>query len=117
MATSMTGFGSAQGKNKSISLSIQMKTVNGRFLESKFRMPKIYQGFENDLRSKLSESFFRGNVEVFIHRADIDTSGEKEVLVDAGLARGWLKASHKLSKELKLEFTPTFETLLKVPDV
>ena len=117
MATSMTGFGSAQGQNKHVHLSIQIKTVNGRFFDPKFRLPKLYQSFESELRQHLSESFFRGTIDVFINRSEVDGSGEKQVVVDTQLAKGWLKACTKLSKDLKIKFTPTVEGFVRIPDI
>ncbi len=115
----MTGFGTASLKNKKFSITIQIKSVNGRFFEPKFRMPRYYQGFESEMRAILNQKIFRGTVDVGVNRALIlDGHSEGiEVIPNLALAQGWVKASQKLAKELGVEYRASIESLQKIPDI
>lgn len=117
MAISMTGFGASQLQTKKFQISIQVKSVNGRFLETKFRLPRHYLSFENEMRTLVGEHLFRGSVEVFINRSEGDDDSAPQIIFKTNLAKSWLKASQKLAKDLKIKYTPKFEDILKIPDL
>mgnify|MGYP001946855466 FL=1 len=63
----MTGFGQAQEKFDHTTISIEVKTVNHRFLDFSFKMPREFSVFEDAMKQKVRQYFNRGRVEVFIH--------------------------------------------------
>ena len=66
MARSMTGFGRAEYSDERQKLSVEMKSVNNRYLDFNIRMPKKFNVFEARIRQILQEYIFRGKVDVFI---------------------------------------------------
>ncbi len=62
----MTGFGKAQYQNDEHSLLVEIKSVNNRFLESRFRLPGELNQIEIKLRKKISNFFKRGSFDVYI---------------------------------------------------
>ncbi len=114
---SMTGFGKASHASSELELDVSLKSVNGRFLEIRFHMPREYGAFEADFKKAIGARLARGTVDVHIGRrpgADAETA---DVRVCAPLAKKWLKAYQDLARELKLETAPEFELIAKSPDV
>jgi len=114
---SMTGFGLSEINDEKIFLSVQVKSVNGRFLESRFRLPREYQSLEIELKKILNEFFSRGTVEVSINRTFNEAAMAAEVKVNETLARAWLKAYQQLGKALNLEAQPGLQMITHVPGV
>ena len=63
---SMTGFGAGTYSNESISVTIEMRAVNQRFLELNIRMPHAYLALEDTLRQQIKKVLHRGKVDVFV---------------------------------------------------
>ena len=64
---SMTGFGQAAGSTEAAAVSVEIKTVNGRYLDINLRLPKELASVEPDLRKELQRSLGRGRVDVFVN--------------------------------------------------
>lgn len=63
----MTGFGQSQGKVNQTTISIEVKTVNHRFLDFSFKMPRELLVFEDAMKQKIRQYFERGRIDVFIN--------------------------------------------------
>ena len=63
---SMTGFGKGEAKGQNFTLTTEIKTVNNRFKDFKFRMSSLFNPIEIDLRSKLETEFRRGSFDVSV---------------------------------------------------
>jgi uncharacterized protein (TIGR00255 family) len=66
MIVSMTGFGRSKKESERLSVTVEVKTVNHRFCEFNFRMPRQLLKMEDQLKKKLNEYITRGRVEVFV---------------------------------------------------
>ncbi|MCQ2437987.1 MAG: YicC family protein [Clostridia bacterium] len=81
---SMTGYGRATCERDDRRLTVEIKTVNHRFLDLSIRMPRNLAFLEDDLRKGIGERLTRGHADVFVtyvnHRADA-----REVTVDKAL--------------------------------
>lgn len=67
MVKSMTGFGrGTSGEEGSISFSVELKSVNHRYLDINVRMPKSMISFEEKIRKIINERLSRGKVDIFI---------------------------------------------------
>lgn len=62
----MTGFGRGKKESDRLSVTVEVKTVNHRFCEFYFRMPRQLLKIEDKLKKKLSDHILRGRVEVFV---------------------------------------------------
>lgn len=67
---SMTGFGEARAEEGGVTLSVEMKSVNHRFLDIVWRLPSGYARFENELAKLVRASVARGRIEVSVSRAE-----------------------------------------------
>ncbi len=86
MTASMTAFGSGKVTIDSGSVSIELKSVNSRFLDVQFRMPDELRLAEHPIREKLAQALGRGKVEVRASFARAQTGTESR-LNEANLIR------------------------------
>jgi len=62
MISSMTGFGEASAEIDGIACTLEIKSVNNRFLKTHLRLPDIAAFLENDIEAKLRNDIHRGTV-------------------------------------------------------
>lgn len=67
---SMTGFGAGRAESRGVRVDVEIKSANARFLDLTFKLPRLYAGFEPELRELLGRSLQRGRVEVTIGRTE-----------------------------------------------
>jgi len=113
----MTGFGTSAFKNEKISLNIQIKSVNGRFLETRFRMPREYSSLEGEIKKKISKYIQRGTLDISIYRTIETKDANIVVTPNISLAKAWVKACQELASFTNLNDDTTFASLLRVPDM
>jgi uncharacterized protein (TIGR00255 family) len=113
---SMTGYGAAQVKSRSLEIEVHVKSVNGRFLEVRFHLPKEYAPYENDFRRVFS-GWARGTVDVYIHRRPAGESRLQTVKIREQNAQYWAKTLKQLAKSLKIEPDLTLRDILQMPYV
>ena len=114
---SMTGFGKGEYKADGIEISVEVKTVNNRYLDVAIKSPKIFNAYEEIIRSAVRERITRGHLDVFVNYID-KRERPKSLYVDAGAAAGYCAAAKKLKDlfpDLAYDFTLT--SLMRSPDV
>src|ERR1043165_768117 len=107
MIYSMTGFGSARAEAPNLSVLVELKSVNHRYLDVHIKIPSEYQNFVNIIKQRISGAFKRGRVDGFVR---VDYRRENIKLdVNHQLIRAYvemisgLKTSYPVSGELTLE--------------
>jgi uncharacterized protein (TIGR00255 family) len=95
---SMTGFGRGEASNGSITVIVEMKSVNNRYRDVQVRVPRIYGVVEPRIQKALKDRFSRGRIDVFVRREVIGT--EQTVRADPLLAEHYLHAAQDVSKRL-----------------
>ncbi len=95
---SMTGFGRATGARGGVTVEVEIKSVNSRFLDCAFRLAREYSSLEPSLRDLLSERMHRGRVEFSISR-NASRSGAAHVRYDKGLFVEYLKSYRQAIKD------------------
>lgn len=113
---SMTGYGQASESNEQVEYQVSIRSVNGRFLEPRFHLPKELYTYESDLRKILEKYFFRGTVDIYIHRRDFKTEHSQHLVVQEHLLTQYLQACKKISKKYKIKSAPTVEFVLRNPE-
>jgi len=114
---SMTGFGNFRTQSNEVSIEISIRAVNGRFLETRFHLPRTYFAHEADLKKKLSALVVRGTVDIYIARKNKSNSSAGRIVVNTKLAQEHLKAFKKLSTDLRLNENVRLEQIIKQPDI
>lgn len=113
---SMTGYGASQAKSRQLEIEVHIKSVNGRFLEVRFHLPKEYAPFENDFR-RIFQDWNRGTVDVYVHRRPATETRLQTVNIRAQNAHHWAKTLKGLAKDLQLKDDVTLKDILQMPYV
>ena len=114
---SMTGYGASRGQSKEVSIEVSIRSVNGRFLEPRFHLPREFLPFESDLKKILGSAIHRGTVDIFVSRKVKKLSSKNQMTVNHDLAKKYLGAYKSLSRELDLAFQVHLEVMARLPDV
>lgn len=116
MIRSMTGYGGAKSMENAIAVTVELRSVNNRYLDVSVRLPKSCLFAEETVRTAVSRHISRGKVDVFI---GVDTSGAEEsvIKVNENLAAAYLKAVRDAAERFGLEGEIDAITLLRFPEV
>ncbi len=116
MIKSMTGYGSAKGECQGLAISIELKSVNNRYLDCSVRLPRGFLFAEDSVKSRVQSHITRGKVDVFI---SIDSTGADAMLVKVNerLAAGYVSAIRQLSQSYDLPDEFSAAALARMPDV
>ncbi len=116
MALSMTGYGRGIKATPAYSLTIDIKTINHRYLEMYFKIPRAYSFLEDKIRRDLATKISRGKVEVTV---TIEKFLSEKVLVKLNrpLLTSYFKAIAELTTDFKVQGAPDLTTVLNLPDV
>lgn len=114
---SMTGYGTSKTQQKDLTIEVSIRAVNGRFLDTRFHLPREFVPFEADLKKLLNEKILRGTVDIFVNRRNKAVHEAAEVRVNEALAKKYLQAFQKISKATKLSANVHLEILAKMPEV
>ena len=116
MIKSMTGYGGAKGEKNAIAVTVEMKSVNNRYLDVSVRLPRSCLFAEDAVRAAVAEHITRGKVDVFV---TVDTSAAEEVVVrlDESLASAYLKAVRETAETYGLDGSISALQLARMPDV
>ena len=66
----MTGYGKAKLSNQDLDIEIEIKSVNGRYLDLKINAPRELNFYENQVRTKIAQHLFRGTIDLRINYVD-----------------------------------------------
>lgn len=113
---SMTGYGKATKTLDGKEMTVELKSVNNRFLDINCKLPKTLVCVEDALRKEIQSVLSRGRVDVFVTYST-STDAEKSVVADIGLAAGYLKAAKELEEKLGVQNDLTLTALMRIPEI
>ncbi|MCR5256079.1 MAG: YicC family protein [Acetatifactor sp.] len=116
MIKSMTGFGRSEVTENNKKFTVEMKSVNHRYLDVNIKMPKKLNFFESAIRAELKNYIARGKVDIFISYEDL-SENTSAVKYNHELASEYLKYLRQMSQEFGLEDDIRVSTLSRFPDV
>lgn len=102
MAVSMTGFGRAKDTVGNYDITVEIKSVNNRFLELSSRIPRAYQFLEEKLKSAVKSKVSRGKLDLCVLIDDVSGS-DTEIAVNDSYVQKYLAAAESLSKKYKIK--------------
>ena len=112
---SMTGYGRAMGDMDGRQLTIEVKSVNHRFLDIAFRMPRTLMFLEDDARKLIGAKLARGHVDVFLTYRNL-RSDAKNVSVDRALFDAYSGALSQLT-DADVRDDRSLMSIARLPDV
>lgn len=113
---SMTGYGSAKGSVEGQEITVELKSVNNRYLDCSVRLPRNFLFAEDTVKQAVSAGVSRGKVDVFVSAQASQDSGTV-VSVNEELARGYRDAVAHIAETLGLESGLNAFSLARFPDV
>ena len=116
MVKSMTGYGRAREMRNGRDITVEVRSVNNRYLACTVKMPRAYIFAEDRMKARVQQAISRGKVDVFV-TIDASAADEAVVAVNEPLARGYYEALTRLKTMFSLPGEVTPEVLAKFPDV
>ena len=116
MIKSMTGFGHAEAVTKERKITVELKSVNHRYLDLSIKMPRKLNVFEGQIRNLMKHYMQRGKVDVFITYEDY-TAGSVSVKYNREIAAEYLKYLNQMASEFGLEQDVKVSALSRYPEV
>ena len=116
MIKSMTGFGRCEVQKENRKFTVELKSVNHRYLDVNIRMPKKLNFFETAIRSLLKQSIQRGKVDIFISYEDF-TENQMSLKYNESLAQEYMDCFGRMKEQFSLENDIRVSTLSRCPEV
>lgn len=110
----MTGFGKGNAAGENFSVTVELKTVNNRFLDISLRLPHELQPLENDLKKLINSALSRGRVDVFLN---FERTEETVYELNRPLITGYLSVLKQLKDEFSLEGEAELNSIARLPNV
>lgn len=121
MPQSMTGYGRCTLAQDGREVTIELKSVNHRFLDLAFRMPRSFAFLENDMRAHISNKLARGHVDIFVTYKN-SRDDARNVTLDSALLGEYLTTlrqggiDHMLDDNLRLRDVLSMQDVLTVEE-
>lgn len=116
MIKSMTGFGRCEVQEADRKITVEMKSVNHRYLDVNIKMPKKLNFFEAAIRSELKNYIQRGKVDIFISYEDY-TEANLCVKYNKELAAEYMNYLNQMAEEFSLDNDVRVSCLSRYPEV
>ena len=116
MIKSMTGYGRARETRNGRDITVELRSVNNRYLDCTVKMPRVYIFAEDKVKALVQKAVSRGKVDVFI-TIDETEAESAVVAVNKPLAEGYLRAIGELERNYGLVPDLTAYRLARFPDV
>ncbi len=114
---SMTGYGRGEYKNGGIELTVEIKTVNNRYLDAVVKAPRILVAHEETVRTILREKLTRGHADIFVSLAD-KREREKTLYLDEATAKSYVTAATRIKTLFpEIQDDISVSGVLRYPDV
>lgn len=112
----MTGYGLAQAEFEQKKISVEVRSLNSKFLELSIKLPKEYAEKENLLRMECNRLVERGKVNIAIN---VERGAQQELTRDLNteLFKQYFERLRSLAVELNIEKVDLFHETLKIPEV
>jgi uncharacterized protein (TIGR00255 family) len=111
----MTGFGRSENSKDGVTVSVELRSVNNRFLEISTRMPRELNARENDIREIVRKVLTRGKIHLNIN-VERQTEASQAIVVDPEVVRVYKDALDQIRKHAKIKEAATLSHLLQFSD-
>ncbi len=116
MIQSMTGFGRGEASNDNYRITIEMKSVNHRYLDISVRLPRKLNFFETAIRNQVKNYAGRGKIDVFVNFENLRGSGDS-IRYNSDIAAAYMDGIRKIAAEFDVEESVDAYSLSKFPEV
>jgi len=116
MIKSMTGYGGAKGASGKLEISVELKSVNNRYLDCTIKMPRFFASLEEPLKTIVQGGISRGKVDVFIS-IDSSNADDIEIKINHPLAKAYISALQTIAWDNELNSEIRVTDLTRFPDI
>ncbi len=116
MIKSMTGFGRCELSEGERKVTVEIKTVNHRYLDVAMKMPKKLNFFDSAIRTVLKEYLQRGKVDVFVTYEDLSESNVS-LVYNQKVAEQYVEYFRRMEEQFGLENDMKVSVLARCPEV
>jgi uncharacterized protein (TIGR00255 family) len=113
MLRSMTGYGKAECLLPTKKLTIEIKSLNSKQIDTSTRLPAIYREKELEIRKILSEALERGKVECNFHYELVEGTA---ATINTNVVRDYLRQLNEIREETDLGHSDILSTVMRLPD-
>lgn len=113
---SMTGFGKGVNETENGIYTVEMRSVNNRYLDISVKLPRDFLGLEERIKGVIRNRLSRGKVDVFVTYQCIG-EGMRHVRFDKTLAGAYFSALREASETYGVHFNAAATDLFRMPDV
>ncbi|MCI8303716.1 MAG: YicC family protein [Lawsonibacter sp.] len=116
MVKSMTGYGRAEETVNGCTITVELRSVNNRYLDCNVRIPRLYLFAEEAIKARVQNAISRGKVDVFV---TLDSTGANKVQVSVNkpVADGYYTALKQLAEDYSLSSDISVSLLSRFPEV
>jgi len=114
---SMTGYGAGTAEAPTARITVEVRSLNQRFLDVRVTAPREFAAFEREVRDRVRAAAERGRVEVTITRSAQAARRRYAVTARLELARAYVAAARDLARRLRLEGVVSVADVLRLPDI
>jgi uncharacterized protein (TIGR00255 family) len=115
MISSLTGFGRASFTDEAGRISVELKSVNNRFLQIDLHLPYGFNWVDGLVRQQVSQKISRGKV--YLHLEAVDYNPNQDVIINRPLLNKLVTLSHEISAESGKQMPVALDGLLSLPGV
>lgn len=116
MILSMTGYGSGSASSANYNITVELKSLNNRYLEIGLKLSRVYLKYEHQLRSLLTKELGRGKVSYFV-TVEVLNPEKRALNINRLLAKAYLDELRDVQNELDLPGELDLPYLLTLPEV
>lgn len=116
MIKSMTGYGKANLIKDTRTYTVEIKSVNHRYLDISIKMPKSLNYLEEEIKKEISKKVKRGKIDVFINFEDSKIDA-KEIKINKEIAKIYIKELKELAQEENITDDISITKIAMFPDV
>lgn len=113
---SMTGYGKGIAEQDGLKVTVELKSVNHRFLDLNIKLPKVFTFAEDILRKTIQGAISRGHIDVYVNYEDTRES-KKTLSIDYDLAQQYVNAAKQLQDRGIAQNNFLAAEVLRMPDV
>ncbi|MBK24238.1 MAG: YicC family protein [Halobacteriovorax sp.] len=112
MIYSMTGFGRGEGNNDDYAVTVELKSVNHRFKDTRFKMSSAFNSIELDMKKRLNEKFKRGSFDIFVNYKRSE-SNSKFADIDSDKVKSFISSIKEMTEGAGVQVTADATSFLR----
>lgn len=116
MIQSMTGYGAATCSSENYRVTVELKSLNSKFLEATIKLPRSYMKYEHKVRNMLTQRLVRGKV-MMVFNVEVLSAEKRTLNINRALAKKYVEELQEIGEFLEVQDRISWSLLLELPEV